>query len=105
MLHQHIKSMKREGFNLKKGVMFFHIVCGVLAACAILIFILNGKYPWMYKLFLGCYIFSGVAILAIFFKSLSRLQHLYFEILFLAPFLLAAFWFFTWLFEYYFFGK
>ena len=97
--------MKREDFNLKKGFMFFHIVSGVLAACTILIFMLSEKYSWGYKLFLGFYIFSGVVILAIFFKSLSRLQHLYFEILFLAPFLLAAFWFFTWLFEYFFFGK
>lgn len=83
--------MKREDFNLKKGFMFFHIVSGVLAACTILIFMLSEKYSWVYKLFLGFYIFSGVVILAIFFKSLSRLQHLYFEILFLAPFLLAAF--------------
>jgi hypothetical protein len=106
ILHnQHVKSMNREGFNLKKGFMFFHIVSGVLAACAVLIFILSGKYSWVYKLFLGCFILSGVTILAIFFKTLSRLQHLYFEIIFSVPLLIAAFLFLTWLFEYYFFGK
>ena len=105
LLNQLVKSMKREEFNLKKGFMVFHIVIGTLTAFAILFFILNGKYSWVYKLFLGCYILSGVAILAGFFKTLSRLQHLYFEIIFSAPLLIAAFLFLTWLFEYYFFGK
>jgi hypothetical protein len=97
--------MKRGAISSKKGFMFFHIVSGVLAAAAILFFIFSGKFSWMYKLFLFFYILSGVAILAIFFKSLSRLQHLYFEIIFSAPLLIAAFLFLTWLFEYYFFGK
>ncbi len=105
LLNWYIKSMIGQGLNLKKGFMFFHIVSGVLAACAVLIFLLSGKYSWGYKLFLGCYIFSGVTILAFFFKTLSRLQHLYFEIIFSVPLLIAAFMFLTWLFEYYFFGK
>lgn len=105
MLKQLVKSMTGDNVNLKKWFMFFHAVSGVLAACAVLIFIVSGKYEFGYKLFLGCYIFSGMLILTVFFKTLSRLQHLYFEIVFAAPLLIAAFLFLTWLFEYYFFGK
>jgi hypothetical protein len=96
--------MKGNYFNLKKGFMVFHIFSGVLALFSILLFIQSGKYPWVYKSFLLCYIFSGVAILTIFFTALPIFQRLYFELLFLAPLVVMAFWFFTKLFDYLMFG-
>jgi hypothetical protein len=96
--------MNNHQFNLKKGLTVLHILCGVLALLSIFIFMQNGKYPWVYKSFLLCYIVSGAAILTIYFKTLPLLQKLYFEVLFLVPLGTIAFWFFTKLFEYLFFG-
>jgi hypothetical protein len=103
--NRYIKGMKGNYFNLKKGFMLLHTFSGVLALFFILLFIQNGKSPWIYKSFLLVYIFSGVTILTIFFTTLPLFQRLYFELLFLLPLLVLAFWFFTKLFEYMFFGK
>ncbi|MEO8763607.1 MAG: hypothetical protein ABI416_04935 [Ginsengibacter sp.] len=64
----------------------------------------NEKHPWVYKSFLLAYIISGAVILTIFFRTLNPLQKTYFELLFLAPFLLIAFWLFIKLFDYFLFG-
>jgi hypothetical protein len=59
--------MNNRQFNFKKCLTVLHIFCGVLALLSIFIFVQNGKYPWVYKSFLLCYIVSGAAILTIFF--------------------------------------
>jgi hypothetical protein len=97
--------MERRFMNFKKNVMVFHILSGVLGLCAGLFFMQNGKYPLVYQSLLFCYIVSGTVILTVFFKTLRRFQRLYFEIIFLVPLGLMAFWFFTKSFEYLFFGK
>jgi hypothetical protein len=104
LLNQCIKSMKGHRFNFKKGFMGFHILSGVLTLLSIFLFIQSGKYPWIYKSFLLSYIISGVVILSIFFKTLKPFQKSYFELLFLAPLLIVAFWFLTKLFGYLLFG-
>ena len=96
--------MKAHHFNFKKGFMVFHILSGVLTLLSIILFIQSGKYPWIYKSFLLSYIISGVVILTIFFRTLRPFQKSYFELLFLAPFLLVASWFLTKLFGYLLFG-
>jgi hypothetical protein len=97
--------MKGNYFNLKKGFMIFHILSGALALCAILFFMQNEKYSWVYKLCLLFYTVSGAAILTVFFKTLPLFQRLYFEVIFLIPLGIMVFWFFTKSFEYLFFGK
>jgi uncharacterized membrane-anchored protein len=89
---------------LKKGLVVLHILSGLLAVTCIFIFIQNAKHPWLYKTFLLCYIISGAIILTIFFKTLPLFTRVYFEVLFLVPLGIMAFWFFTRLFEYLFFG-
>jgi len=96
--------MESHHVNFKKGLMVFHILSGVLSLLSIILFIQSGKYPWIYQSFLFSYIISGVVILTIFFRTLRPLQKWYFELLFLAPFLLVAFWYLTKLFGYLLFG-
>jgi hypothetical protein len=96
--------MKQYHFNFKKGFMVFHILSGLLTLLSVILFIQNGKYPWIYISFLLSYIISGVVILTIFFRTLRPFQKSYFELLFLAPFLLVAFWYLTKLFGYLLFG-
>jgi len=96
--------MKGHYVNFKKGFTVFHILSGVLALICIFLYIQNGKYPWVYKSFLLSYIISGAVILIIFFRRLSPLQKTYFELLFLAPFLLIAFELFIKAFDYLLFG-
>jgi len=91
-------------FNFKKGFTVFHILSGVLTLICVFLFIQSEKYPWVYKSFLLAYIISGAAILTIFFRTLSPLQKTYFELLFLAPFLIMAFVLFIKLFDYLLFG-
>lgn len=91
-------------FNFRKGFTVFHILSGVLTLICIFLFIQSEKYPWIYKSFLLSYIISGAVILTIFFRALSPLQKMYFEIVFLAPFLIMAFKLFIKLFDYLLFG-
>lgn len=91
-------------FNFKKSLTVCHILFGVLALICIFLFMKNEKHPWVYKSFLLAYIISGAVILTIFFRTLNPLQKTYFELLFLAPFLLIAFWLFIKLFDYFLFG-
>lgn len=97
--------MKGHYFKFKKGFTVFHILSGVLALIFIFVFIRSEKYPWVYKSFLLSYIISGAVILVIFFRILSPLQKTYFELLFLAPFLIMAFELFIKAFGYLLFGK
>ena len=96
--------MKEVSVNLKKGLMTFHALSIVLAIISVFLFRASEKYHWIYELFLLAYVSSGAAILVIFFKTLGTFQKLYFELLFLAPFLLIAFWLFIKLFAYFLFG-
>jgi hypothetical protein len=96
--------MKGNRSILKKRLIIFHILSGVIALLSIFIFIQTEKYSGVYKSFLLCYIISGAVILTIFFKILPLFQRLYFELLFLLPLGVMAFWLFTRFFEYVFFG-
>jgi len=96
--------MMKHNFDFKKYLIIFHILFGVLGLLAVFSFIKSGKYPWIYKSFVTAYFISGTAILAVFFKTLKPFQKLYFELLFLTPFLLIAFWLFIKLFDRLFFG-
>ena len=96
--------MKGYYFNFKKGFTVFHILSGLLALIFIFLFIRSEKYQWVYKSFLLSYIISGAVILVVFSRTLSRFQKTYFELLFLAPFLLIAFVLFIKAFDYLLFG-
>lgn len=97
--------MKAKHFDLKRNLIIFHILSGVMALLFIILFIQNGKYQWSYISFLLGYILSGTVFLALFFTTLRPLQRLYFELQFLVPLLVMAFWLFLKAFEYFLFGK
>jgi hypothetical protein len=98
------RAMNKHYVNFKKIFAAFHILFALLALLSVWQFILSGKYPWVYRSLLAAYFITGTAILAIFFKTLKPLQKLYFELLFLTPFLLLAFWLFIKAFDRLFFG-
>jgi len=90
--------------HTQKKATIFHFISGALSLASFFIFLKSTKYYWIYIPFLAAYMISGIAILAVFFKSLGRIQRSYFELLFISPFLLMAFFLLTRLFEALFFG-
>lgn len=96
--------MQEKQHNFKKKLTLVHITSGVLAFIFILLFLKNPVYVWVFFSLLALYMISGILILIIYINILGPVQKAYFELLFIAPFLIMAFLFFTKLFDTFFFG-
>lgn len=96
--------MNKKHLNYKKTITLFHVIFAILTLLSILFYIKTKFSFWIFIPFLALYFISGVVILIIYYKFLGPIQKSYFELLFIAPFLIIAFFVATKLFERLMFG-